>query len=235
MAPAPHLIAGTAGHVDHGKTTLVKALTGVDLDTLPEEKTRGLTIALGFTHLDLPSGLRIGIVDVPGHHRFIKTMLAGAHGLDFVLFLIACDDSVMPQTREHLAILRLLGIQRGIVVLTKRDLVDDEMFALVETEVEELTRGTFLEKAPRVAASRPGKVVPLGPGSHPLSSADAVRVDFGKTRAEKQAEAIKATELQADLETARMEIAALKKRLEELEASADPKVVHIDAGRKRVR
>ncbi len=153
MAPAPHLIAGTAGHVDHGKTTLVKALTGVDLDTLPEEKTRGLTIALGFTHLDLPSGLRIGIVDVPGHHRFIKTMLAGAHGLDFVLFLIACNDSVMPQTREHLAILRLLGIRRGIIVLTKRDLVDEEMFALVEAEVDDLTKGTFLEKSPRVAVS----------------------------------------------------------------------------------
>ena len=153
MAPIPHLIAGTAGHVDHGKTTLVKALTGVDLDTLPEEKARSLTIALGFTHFDTPSGLRIGIVDVPGHHRFIKTMLAGAHGLDFVLFLIACDDSVMPQTREHLAILRLLGIQRGIIVLTKRDLVDDEMFALVEAEVDELTQGTFLEKAPRVAVS----------------------------------------------------------------------------------
>ncbi|OGP61610.1 MAG: selenocysteine-specific translation elongation factor [Deltaproteobacteria bacterium RBG_13_61_14] len=153
MAETPHLVIGTAGHVDHGKTTLVKALTGVDLDTLPEEKARGLTINLGFTHFDTSSGLRIGVVDVPGHHRFIKTMLAGAHGLDFVLFLVACDDSVMPQTREHLAILRLLGLERGIIVLTKKDLADAETLELVQAEVDELTQGTFLEKAPRIAVS----------------------------------------------------------------------------------
>jgi len=153
VAQAPHLVIGTAGHVDHGKTTLVKALTGVDLDTLPEEKARGLTINLGFTHFDTTSGLRIGVVDVPGHHRFIKTMLAGAHGLDFVLFLVACDDSVMPQTREHLAILRLLGIERGIIVLTKKDLADAETLELVQAEVDELVQDTFLEKAPRIAVS----------------------------------------------------------------------------------
>jgi selenocysteine-specific elongation factor len=153
VAQAPHLVIGTAGHVDHGKTTLVKALTGVDLDTLPEEKARGLTINLGFTHFDTTSGLRIGVVDVPGHHRFIKTMLAGAHGLDFVLFLVACDDSVMPQTREHLAILRLLGLERGIIVLTKKDLADAETLELVQAEVDELVQDTFLEKAPRIAVS----------------------------------------------------------------------------------
>jgi len=153
MARVPNLIMGTAGHVDHGKTTLVKTLTGTDLDTLEEEKARGLTINLGFTHFDTPSGNRIGIVDVPGHRRFIKTMLAGAHGIDFVLLLIACDDSVMPQTREHLYILRLLGIEHGIVVLTKTDLVEPELIELVEAEASELAEGSFLEKAPMIRVS----------------------------------------------------------------------------------
>lgn len=144
---------GTAGHVDHGKTTLVKTLTGVDLDTLPEEKARGMTINLGFTSFDTPSGLRIGVVDVPGHRRFIKTMLAGAHGLDFVLFLVAGDDSVMPQTREHLQILRLLGVEHGIIALTKSDLVDRELREMVEAEVRELTAGTFLAEAPLIPVS----------------------------------------------------------------------------------
>jgi selenocysteine-specific elongation factor len=153
MAKYPSLIMGTAGHVDHGKTSLVKALTGVDLDTLPEEQARGMTINLGFTAFDTPGGLRLGVVDVPGHRRFIKTMLAGAHGIDFVLFLVASDDGVMPQTREHLEILKLLGVEAGIVVLTKIDLVDAELLALVETEVEELVKDSFLAAAPVVKVS----------------------------------------------------------------------------------
>ncbi len=153
MARLPTLIMGTSGHVDHGKTTLVKSLTGVDLDTLPEEKARGLTINLGFTSFDTPSGHRIGVVDVPGHRKFVRTMLSGAHGLDFVLFIVACDDSVMPQTREHLQILRLFGVKTGIVVLTKADLVEPELRELVEAEVSELVEGTFLERAPMVAVS----------------------------------------------------------------------------------
>ena len=153
MAATPILVMGTAGHVDHGKTTLVKTLTGVDLDTLPEEKERGLTINLGFTSFDTPSGRRVAIVDVPGHRRFIKTMLAGAHGLDFVLFLVAADDSVMPQTREHLEILELLGVQHGIVVITKTDLVEPDLRELVEAEVAELVAGTFLENAPVIGVS----------------------------------------------------------------------------------
>lgn len=153
MERVPGLIMGTAGHVDHGKTTLVKVLTGIDLDTLPEEKSRGLTINLGFTSFDTPSGIKIGIVDVPGHSRFIRTMLAGAHGLDFVLFLVAGDDSVMPQTKEHLQILRLLGVEHGIIVITKIDVVDLELRELVEAEVEELVAGTFLEDAPMIPVS----------------------------------------------------------------------------------
>ncbi len=153
MPAIPALVMGTAGHVDHGKTSLVNALTGVDLDTLSEEKARGLTINLGFTHFDTPSGIRVGIVDVPGHKRFIKTMLAGAHGIDFVLFLVAADDSVMPQTREHLHILRLLGVDKGIKVITKTDLMDEELIELVEEEVEELVSGTFLEDAPVIRFS----------------------------------------------------------------------------------
>ncbi len=144
---------GTSGHVDHGKTSLVKALTGVDLDTLPEERERGVTINLGFTVFETPGGVALGIVDVPGHRRFVRTMLGGAHGLDFVLFLVAGDDSVMPQTREHLEILRLLGVERGIVVLTKIDAVDDELLEMVEAEVEELVAGSFLEGAPVVKVS----------------------------------------------------------------------------------
>jgi len=153
MAQAPTLVMGTAGHVDHGKTTLVKKLTGVDLDTLPEEKERGLTINLGFTSFDTPSGYRIGVVDVPGHRRFVKTMLAGAHGLDFVLFLVAADDSVMPQTREHLQILRLLGVERGITVLTKTDLVEPDLREMVGEDIKELAAGTFLEDASLIAVS----------------------------------------------------------------------------------
>lgn len=153
MTVTPTLVMGTAGHVDHGKTTLVKTLTGVDLDTLPEEKERGLTINLGFTSFTTTTGHRVAVVDVPGHRRFIKTMLAGAHGLDFVLFLVAADDSVMPQTREHLEILKLLGVQHGIIVITKIDLVEPDLRELVEAEVAELVEGSFLANSPRIGVS----------------------------------------------------------------------------------
>src|SRR5438045_3108779 len=128
------LILGTAGHIDHGKTSLVKALTGIDCDRLPEEKARGITIDIGFAHLEL-GGFRLGIVDVPGHERFVKNMLAGATGIDLALLVVAADDSVMPQTREHLEILKLLGIRRGLVALTKADLVDDPTREVVELVV----------------------------------------------------------------------------------------------------
>src|ERR1700704_76211 len=146
------LILGTAGHIDHGKTSLVKALTGVDCDRLPEEKARGITIDIGFASLDL-SPYHIGVVDVPGHERFIKNMLAGASGVDLALLVVAADDSVMPQTREHLEILRLLGLHHGVIALTKCDLVDVAMREVVELEIQELVQGTFLENAPLIATS----------------------------------------------------------------------------------
>ena len=146
------IIVGTAGHIDHGKSALVRALTGVDPDRLPEEKRRGITIDLGFADLELDD-LRIGFVDVPGHERFIKNMLAGAHGIDLLALVIAADESVMPQTREHFDICRLLGVSNGLVVITKKDLVDEEMLALVEDEARELVNGSFLENAPLVTVS----------------------------------------------------------------------------------
>ena len=146
------IIVGTAGHIDHGKSALVRALTGTDPDRLPEEKRRGITIDLGFADLELDD-LRIGFVDVPGHERFIKNMLAGAHGIDLLALVIAADESVMPQTREHFDICRLLGVNNGLVVITKKDLVDEEMLALVEDEVHELVEGSFLENAPVLAVS----------------------------------------------------------------------------------
>jgi selenocysteine-specific elongation factor len=146
------IIVGTAGHIDHGKSALVRALTGIDPDRLPEEKRRGITIDLGFADLELDD-LRIGFVDVPGHERFIKNMLAGAHGIDLLALVIAADESVMPQTREHFDICRLLGVSNGLVVITKKDLVDEEMLALVEDEARELVNGSFLENAPLVAVS----------------------------------------------------------------------------------
>jgi selenocysteine-specific elongation factor len=148
-----HIIVGTAGHIDHGKTALVKALTGIDADRLEEEKRRGITIDLGFAHLQLTPTLRLGFVDVPGHERFVKNMLAGAGGIDLVLFAIAADESIMPQTREHFDICRLLGVGRGVIALTKSDLVDGDMLGLVKLEAEEMVKGSFLEGAPMVAVS----------------------------------------------------------------------------------
>lgn len=148
-----HVIIGTAGHVDHGKTVLVKALTGTDTDRLAEEKRRGITIEPGFARLDWPDGTQAGIVDVPGHEKFIKNMLAGAGGIDLAMLVIAADESVMPQTVEHLDILSLLGVQGGLVVLTKAELVDDDWLELVRRQALELTEGTFLEGAPILSVS----------------------------------------------------------------------------------
>ena len=148
-----HVVLGTAGHVDHGKTTLVKALTGIDTDRLKEEKERGMTIELGFAYLDLPSGKRLSIVDVPGHERFIKHMVAGAQGIDLVAFVVAADEGIMPQTKEHLQICELLGVKKGLVVITKVDLVDEELLTLVKEEVRDFLKGTFLEGAPIVEVS----------------------------------------------------------------------------------
>jgi selenocysteine-specific elongation factor len=146
------LILGTAGHIDHGKTSLVKALTGIDCDRLPEEKARGITIDIGFATLDLGE-VKLGIVDVPGHERFVKNMLAGATGIDLVVLIVAADDSVMPQTREHLEILRLLGLRHGVIALTKCDLVDETTREVVELEIRDLVRGSFLEDAPLIRTS----------------------------------------------------------------------------------
>jgi selenocysteine-specific elongation factor len=144
----PHIIVGTAGHIDHGKTALVKALTGIDADRLKEEKERGITIDLGFANLDLEEGTTIGFVDVPGHERFIKNMLAGVGGIDLVMLVIAADESVMPQTREHLDICSLLKIKHGFTVLTKIDNVERDMADLVEEEVRDFVQGSFLENSP---------------------------------------------------------------------------------------
>src|SRR4051794_9647520 len=146
------LILGTAGHIDHGKTSLVKALTGIDCDRLPEEKARGITIDIGFAHLDL-GDFRLGIVDVPGHERFVKNMLAGATGIDLALLVVAADDSVMPQTREHLEILRLLGLRHGVIALTKADLVDDTTREVVALEIRDLVKDSFLKDAPIIPTS----------------------------------------------------------------------------------
>lgn len=148
-----HLILGTAGHVDHGKTALIKALTGIDCDTHKEEKERGITINLGFAHLELSDEFSIGIVDVPGHRDFIKTMVAGAYGIDFVLLVIAADSGIMPQTREHFNIIKMLGISHGMVAINKADLVDDDTLELARLEAMELLVGSPLENAPVVAVS----------------------------------------------------------------------------------
>ncbi|EHM12876.1 selenocysteine-specific elongation factor SelB [Jonquetella anthropi DSM 22815] len=147
------LVIGTAGHIDHGKTTLVKALTGTDLDRLEEERRRGITIELGFTPLELPSGRVVSLVDVPGHEKLIRQMVAGASGLDAVILVVAADEGVMPQTREHLDILQLLGVSKGLVVLTKCDVVEADIYRMAREDVTELVRGTFLEGAPILPVS----------------------------------------------------------------------------------
>src|ERR1017187_9579772 len=154
-----NIIVGTAGHIDHGKTALVKALTGIDADRLEEEKRRGITIDIGFAHLELPAPngeiLRLGFVDVPGHERFVRNMLAGVGGIDLVVLVIAADEGIKPQTREHFDICRLLGARRGITVLTKSDAVDADTLEVLRLEVEDYVRGSFLDAAqsPMVAVS----------------------------------------------------------------------------------
>ena len=140
-----NVILGTAGHVDHGKTELIKALSGIDTDRLSEEKKRGITIELGFAHIPNEEGYNIGVIDVPGHEKFIKNMLAGIGGIDFVIFVVAADEGIMPQTREHFEILETLGINDGIVVITKSDLVDEEWLTMLKEELIEYLKGSFLE------------------------------------------------------------------------------------------
>ncbi len=177
-------VIGTAGHIDHGKSTLITALTGIDPDRLAEEKRRGMTIDLGFGHLRLPSGLEVGIVDVPGHARFIRNMLAGTHGLDAVMLVIAADEGVMPQTREHLEIIDLLDVRRGLVVLSKVDLVDAEWLGLVTTEVLATLKGTSLDGSPVIpfsAVSGAGKAE-LMAALDALFVEIAPRPDLGRPR-----------------------------------------------------
>src|ERR1700710_1107733 len=143
-----NIIVGTAGHIDHGKTSLVKALTGTDADRLAEEQRRGITIDLGFAHLQIDKDLRLGFIDVPGHERFVRNMLAGAAGIDMVLFVVAADESIKPQTREHFEICRMLGVQAGVIALTKADQVDEDLLELVRLEVDEFVAGSFLGDAP---------------------------------------------------------------------------------------
>ncbi len=140
-----NIIVGTAGHIDHGKTALVKALTGTDADRLAEEKRRGITIDLGFAHLQLAKDIRIGFIDVPGHERFVRNMLAGAAGIDMVLFVISAMESIKPQTREHFEICRMLGVEAGVIALTKADLADPELLELARLEVDEFVAGSFLK------------------------------------------------------------------------------------------
>ena len=150
-----HIVIGTAGHVDHGKTLLTAALTGIDTDRLPEEKRRGMTIVPGYVALELPNGLKLGLVDVPGHEKFIKNMLAGVGGIDMALLVVAADEGVMPQTVEHLNILHLLGVRRGVVAITKCDMVeeDEEWLGMVHEQVRRLLSRTLLRDAPIVDVS----------------------------------------------------------------------------------
>ncbi len=147
------IVLGTAGHVDHGKTSFIKALTGVDTDRLKEEKKRGITIELGFAYLDLPCGHRIGIVDVPGHEKFVKTMVSGVSGIDILAFIVAADEGIMPQTVEHFEICRLMGVEQGVVIVTKKDMVEPEWLDMVDEEIEEFCANSFLEGAPIVHVS----------------------------------------------------------------------------------
>jgi len=177
-------VVGTAGHIDHGKSTLITALTGIDPDRLAEEKRRGMTIDLGFAHLTLPSGREIGIVDVPGHARFMRNMLAGAHGLDAVLLVVAADEGVMPQTREHLDVIDLPDVRRGLIVVTKADLVDEDWLALVTEEVRATTRGTSLagsEVIPVSAVTRQG-LTELTAALDALLGDASLREDSGRPR-----------------------------------------------------
>ena len=190
MSSLPHLVLGTSGHVDHGKTTLVQALTGIDTDRLAEEKRRGITIELGFAHMELES-VRIAFVDVPGHERFVHNMLAGINGLDAVLLVIAADEGVMPQTREHLHICRLLGVQQGLLVLTRCDKVDDpEMLNLCADEVRELVKNTFLAEAPLLRTSaKTGEgldelrnaLLQIAPETHRTNSNRPFRLDVDRS------------------------------------------------------
>ena len=148
-----NIILGTAGHIDHGKTSLVKALTGIETDRLKEEKERGITIELGFASLDLPDGRHVGIVDMPGHEKFVKNMVAGSSGIDVVTMVIAADEGVMPQTREHMEICNLMGIQHGIIALTKTDMVDEDLLEMALDDVNDFIQGTFLEGKPIVPLS----------------------------------------------------------------------------------
>ena len=148
-----HIVIGTAGHIDHGKTTLIRALTGRNTDRLKEEQQRGITIELGFTWFDLDDGTRCGIVDVPGHEKFVGTMTAGVCGMDLVLMVVAADEGIMPQTREHLDILELLGVKKAILVLNKCDLEDEEWLDMAEAGIREELRGSMLEQAPFVRVS----------------------------------------------------------------------------------
>lgn len=147
------IVLGTAGHVDHGKTSLIRALTGIETDRLKEEKKRGITIELGFAHLDLPCGHRIGIVDVPGHEKFVKNMVAGVTGMDLVAFIIAADEGIMPQTVEHFEICRLLGVKQGMIILTKIDMVEEDWIEMVQDEIRDFCEGSFLEEAPILPVS----------------------------------------------------------------------------------
>ena len=186
-----HLIIGTAGHVDHGKTALIRALTGAETDRLKEEQERGMSIDLGFASFLLPGGRLAGVIDVPGHERFLKNMLAGAGGIDLVILVIAADEGVMPQTREHLEILQLLQTKKGVVALTKADMVDEEWLELVQDEVRSALRRTFLADAPMIPVSSitgqrdpgigddPGATGRGGrdpPGRRPMAAAGGPRV-----------------------------------------------------------
>ncbi len=179
------IIVGTAGHIDHGKTSLVKALTGIDADRLKEEKARGITIDIGFADLII-GDTHFGFVDVPGHERFVKNMLAGAHGIDLVMLVVAADESVMPQTREHFDICRLLEVKSGIVVITKADLVDDdELLQLVESDIADFVRGSFLEGAPvfRVSSRTVGQTGQLGQPGQPGLGIDELKKALAKLAA----------------------------------------------------
>ena len=181
---ARHVVVGTAGHVDHGKSSLVRALTGTDPDRLKEEQERGITIDLGFAHVPERDGLILSFVDVPGHERFVRNMLAGAAGIDVVLLVVAADESVMPQTREHLDICRLLGVTSGVVAVTKSDLVDAETMELVHLEISEILAGGPLANAPLIACSSTTRagLPELVDALHAAAARTAQRSDAGPLR-----------------------------------------------------